>query len=914
MASEPPKKRGGYNGARSIAWSITHPAIVIVSITIVSAVILSIILSFSNYPSEHGDDIIDYTWGILLSIIATSVTTYVFMYESNRSLKDRLKYSVGISKHYESKVRNTLSHVTILTIVVVATGILLFPPFISLGHMRYMIYLYAALSGISISILFCNLAVMYSIIQSGKIISVMAVSGSSGIESKFKDMDPEYKDDSYFRMVAHAERFSKLWTGDGISVNDYLKVMSPLTTMVETIQENIQSSSEDSDEDPLLSGRGAICTRIMSSNFVDDSLGQKFISCKGLDMNGEDALASIERSIRHSSEPGMQVCTFLSDGIKIHIESAGSDPCLEDGYNDLNLEEKLAIDVVENKSHDKKGVSIYINGEKLGPVTSLSLPSDKDNYLILLEASFQSTSGILYDIWTRDYIMIYWLISNGGPIKEKLSNDIGKSVDIYNLVKTVQYYGWNVQDLTKQGFNFPLSAIVYRKLMFQKTLRNLDLTGSYLNWMSFYGSDMTGCNFTLSEITGSDFTTSILRNTIWIETKIGEAGALFNGADLSDAVFGQVSLNDRTVLDNCKLKNSIINTPELIGTSSIGMIANNVTVDQGVFQSWVSDDSTFEGSIFHQSLITRSDGDGYRITFGSGHLNDNKIDMDCRFRLVKGSVVLIDSVETTKVLITSSDPELIRKIEPLKKLEKIGSIRVSNAVSSRGNLETDWEYRPGYEITLDVAEINEMAVLTVNLKDIGAISDGITVYFDLISDDDHNVVRGGCDFEGSQFNNTRIWNSKVDGANMRSLDIRDCSFFGSDFFNTVFDGTRFEKVDMGNSVTVCGHYVGCSFNTTKMQDADIENNDFIRCSIRDVIMLDSVVDSCRLEACEIKTLNAINCTFIDTTVKDIKCKGTMYFERCKFIGNFEELLGKENIVLNDCILNGHTVSKNLQKM
>ena len=519
--------------------------------------------------------------------------------------------------------------------------------------------------------------------------------------------------------------------------------------------------------------------------------------------------------------------------------------------------------------------------------------------------------------------MIEWLLSTEKTIttkcnskeektsyKELLSNDIKNAVAINNLIKTIQYYGWNAQELCSCDFKYPLPAIVFRKMMFQKTLRNLDLTGSYLGWMSFYGSDLTGCNFTLSEITGCDFSSSILRDTIWIETKIGEAGALMNGSDLSDAVFGHISLNNRTVLDNCKLKNSIINSPILIGTSSIGMIVNNLTADNGFFQNLLCDDSTFENSIIHQGLISRSDEYGYRISLGSGVLKENE-PIECRFRLVKGSAVLHDSKEQRKVLITSSDLELNDRIRQFKETKKLEKITVSNVVCSRTNVETDWEYRPGYEISFEITESDGAYVLTVNLKDVGKLTDGITAYFDLIPIIENGVVKDGSDFEGSQFNNTRIWNSKVDGANMRSLDVRDCSFFGSDFFNTSFDGTRFEKIDMSNSVTVRGHYVECSFNTAKIEDADIENNNFIRCSIKDVIISDSVIDSCLIQASQIKTLNAINCIFIDTTVEDTEYTGTLYFEKCKFIGNFENILNWDNVVLNDCIMNGRLVSKNL---
>jgi len=812
-----------------LCWILDHPFITILLSSVLFVIAGQGIMMVVGYPSEHGDDIIDYIWGILLSIIATSVTAYVFMYESNRSLRSRMRFSEDISEYYERRIRLMLSCISVMTIVIVISGMILFPPFVNSEHENSVRMIYEFINGFSVSVMFCNLMVMLAIIQSGKVISAMSISRWTGVPSEMGQLEEDYKTHSYLKYLDHANHISK-YSDSTMSVAEYQELVTPLSNMVTKVMED-SGNGKDMAAMPVTisSGFSTIEERLIQSQREDDSLGQHLFA-----------------------ESGCEDWRF-------------------------RLDEKKRID---------------------------------DRMISILETSPCDDKLSLYDIWTRDYLVLAWIINNK-PEKLALVNvcaDFGRHIAINNLIKTVSHYR-GIDDPEALGaLRYPYSSIVIKKMLFNKFLKDLDLTGSNLEWVSFYGSDLTGCNFTACKMTGCDLTNALLRNSVWVETEIGDKGIMMKGCDLTGAVFSSISLNDNTDIGNSRLEGSIINGPKLQGTFAISVLAYNITVNNGTFIDCPMDDSTLEGSILRECIIGRPLDQGIRISFGAGSFQ-SCYSTKARIKVVKGNTVLIDTRGPVEVVLQAEKAGLFEGLsDPKWKVE----VAVCKAFCSLLNPQSDWESRPPYDVSLQFFSDGPERILIADLskKSDGSEKNGDpTMYIDLIpsfSDDGQKKPIFGCDFEGSQFNDTRIWNSKVECANMRSIDIRNCSFFGSDFYNTSFLQTNFEKIDMANSITVRGQYVRCDFGYTKFKDADVENCDFVGCSISNVLVEDSIFDTCAFNNSEIHSITVVNCTFINNDLVGCKLGDGCYFEGCRFIKTDENSL--VGVTMVDCTVNGKPVS------
>ena len=913
--------------------ALSHPLRMIITSTIAFIAVEIGVLWSAAFPFDHGDDIIDYTWGILLSVIATSVTAYVFMYESNRSTKTKVNYSAKISSFYEKKIRTMLTCIAVLTIIIVIAGMLLFTPFINHDHAAHVGWMYAIVTGFSISIISCNLIVMLAIIQSGKVISKMALDDDAkeSVPSLMDKVTHTYSNDPYFRVLAHSESSEKGFKNGTANMNEYSRKVAPLSQMLnEIVRVHKLDDGSFSMRDALQSGIDTIRGRISSSRLVDRSIGQYY------DINGEFRLKGPEKDAKiiesaiprkndaDNDESRIRVMAFISDRIRVTVKANGVEAELKNGLNSIHggdVEFIVSYDVnLPGSADEKKEAKLIINGEEVDKNESGRRIKNITD-LSVVEATFQSGSSYLYDVWTRDYILTDWLFSDKcNDMLDSIISEMESHVSINNMVMTIMYYNDLKNELKKENLKYPYSSIAVRKMMHNKTLCNIDFTGSDLKWTSFYGSDMTSCNFTSCNLTGSDMSNAILKNTIWQETTIDDEGILLNGSDLTGATIGRVNLNENADIGGCIINGSTINNPVLTETYAISVLMNNVLINYGRFFDCLIDDSTFEKTIFHENFISTSINNGLSLRFGNIAATTLE-PLKARFRLVKEGVLLYDSGKIIPIEIISEVKDINKKLTGGEK----HSVKVSTAICSLFNIETDWEYRPAYNAELDFSDDTLTMALTRIVNDPNESRVKLFICSPKIFEDKEGDEQDsgnekkkeqqfGCDFEGSQFNDSRIWNSRVECANMRNLDMRDCSFFGSNFFNTSFDQSRFEKIDMSNSVSVRGQYLGCSFDSTKFYDADIENCDFIECNLDGAIMENSIIDGCSFPGSTIKNLTAIRCTFIIKSENEMPCFDDCYFDKCRFIVPPDvKITDNPEITMVDCIVNSKKIKNKDEK-
>ena len=912
MSDGSEKKIRGLRLIAVVNLALSHPLAVIAVSTLAFIVAELGVLYLAAFPFDHGEDIIDYTWGILLSVIATSVTAYVFMYESNRSTRTKINYSARISSFYEGKIRGMLTCIAVLTIVIVIAGMLLFTPFINHDHAVHVGWMYAIVTGFSISIIFCNLIVMLAIIQSGKVISEMALEKKGeSIPALNGGIGHTYLNDPYFRVLAHSESSEDGFKKGTVDMNDYSKKVTPLSQMLgEIVRIHKLDDGSFSIRDALSSGMDTIRNRISASRLVDRSIGQYYnrkgeLRLKDCKTDAEIIEAAIPREdSAKEDDPNVKVMAFINDGIGISVKANGVETELKNGLNRIpksDVELTISYDVnLPGSIEEGDEPRVIVNGNELKR-DEFDLYRAKIEGPSIIEATFQSRGSYLYDVWTRDYILTDWLFTEKGKrILDPVLSEMDSHVSINNMIMTIMYYGDLKGALDDIDLVYPYSSIAIRKMMHSKTLCDIDFTGSDLRWTSFYGSDMTGCNFTSCDLTGSDMSNAVLRNTIWQATDVRSEGILLNGSDLTGATFGQIKLNENADIGSCIIDGSTVNNPELTGTYAISVLMNDVLINYGRFFDCLIDDSTFNKTIFHENYISTSFNKELCLRFGNKGTK-NPESLRVRFRLVKEGILLYDSDKKMPVDIMSDTVDIVKKLAGGEKY----SAEVSTAICSLFNIETNWEYRPPYRVELELSD----GTLTMNLKRIADDQDALREKLFICSPKRFmgEEQQFGCDFEGSQFNDSRIWNSRVECANMRNVDMRDCSFFGSNFFNTSFDQSRFEKIDMSNSVSVRGQYLGCTFNSTKFYDADIENCDFIECNLDGAIMESSIIDNCTFPGSVIKNLTAIGCTFMNLTLDEGTLFDNCYFEGCRFIEPDNQFMNNNEIAMVDCIVNGKKV-------
>ncbi len=602
---------------RFICLILGHPIVTLVALTLLFFSVEALIVSFTKFPFSHGDDIVDFTWGILLSVIATSITAYIFMYETNRSLRSLNSYNSKITKSYESLVRSTLSKITSFSIIIVIGSVLLFSPLISFDHYSDMRIAYEIVSGGSISILVCNLLVLLSIIQSGEMISCMAnkeletityAKGSGGEGGKTRDTIQEKEFKNLIKEIAVTSGSMMPASGD------FLSVVPPMKRVVERI-----ASSSDRECQDIAESLGK--TLKDTEDYISEKLGK----------------LNINPVSRPNNEYGAEAIVLFTVAKYAHATLSEYADC-KNALLTVRMGAEIKVEVIEG--------TLYVNNElyNLQPITSDKKQENNiRSYKIIINSNtyihVSETPGfsVNEDRWAYEYSILKDVVNIRRS--EIISGYLNNPKE-YELLETMGQYGHVSGQRSGNDVIEDLKCTaLLKKLLMGKSLTGMDLSGMDLRGSSFYCSDLSNVVFNHCRLSYSDMSYAILARTRWIGVEADSV--LLTGSDLSGAVFGNVSLDERACLENCILSNSVLRSPKLDGTCLLGIKADNVTMIAGELIGCPFDDSTVEDVVFQECYI--------------GRPYDKKI----RIRIRMGTEKVIEKMARLKIVRMDGDREIL---------------------------------------------------------------------------------------------------------------------------------------------------------------------------------------------------------------------------------------------------------------
>ena len=871
-----------------------------------------------EYPISFSDD-------ILLAAVATSITAYIFMFETNRRLQTNHPGYVESINMFEDIVRRLITQTFMISIVLVILRTILENDLISLITLA-----------LSTMIMLSNLATTSSIILSCSIISIMSISGPKGAITKYQNLEFGYcycrpslfffVQDSIVNNQGRPLKYvdvkdTQNTTFDTIHVNsgfiDLAKAVEPDDIIIHGLLEKKMYSKGGTLEvcRALVQGRKRVEQRLIQYTMIyDDPHINRLITevCHPSNDHSRDP-AEYHRRADLISEfiPSFTIEDRNPKVDRNDVECINQLLCL----HKLTHRPELIVCHKSNSLIDLVNYTCRNDDEAV----IADIPLDviwRNNYLSIL--------CVLNDYYSKYLMMRDAKKENSGHLRIDQEKEPTEGTDPCSeslLYQIVQGY-MEISTITRMidaAHHFDdrrmrgacdsefrcLSYLYYHALMkkffFNKPLKGLDLSGVDLSNASFYGSNMEGCDFTSSGISGSDFTECNLRSCTWLNVRLSPGGALFNRADFTESVFGRVNLNSHSSMKDARFSGSVINRGRFTGVDMRGTNMESMTLGQCQFRSVMMDVMTIRNSTLDRCIFVPERPHDMELVF---------IGKDQTMECVRGMI----EIRLYGAEFNTCGNEKDRTLWS-NRLEDLYSGIVSDCICMFRDITDDSEIGTIFQITLSRKPGDpHRYVLSFDTPQDDCTNDSLDMcLLDSHRDPDHNTMIGrnakGCDIEGSKFIGTDLTNSIVSYSNMRNCLFSEGSLLGTMMSKVQLDESTFLDFELRNTITVRGRIFECSFCGTHWDRCLISETEFISSDFNKVVMRNMSIVRSEFRNCDFRetiieqsTLEDVEINIQETSDNE---SATIIFSGCHLFRVYMILPDKMTMVFRECEVDGH---------
>ncbi len=845
---------------------------------------------------------------LIIATVAITITAYIFMYQTDQKIKQNPNVNPKAIACFERDIKTILVLVVAITTIVTATTMVPFLFWEGVYSNLFRVVRDTLMSAL-IAVLLANLFAIYSIIRSSNMIVNYALSEKHGAMNEYSHLDVSvFDNDPMLHILSYDATVGNIGkerepSPSGYSLDDktenvsstYLdavRSIEPFETLVSKVLEKDAyfGFSTMSMCQAFSTGHDCIVCRLrdyLHENDIDPRLND-FIAEYLLISDGKPSSPEVYMSLKKLIER-----STLCFGDVLEADTGKTFEGVQNLYRTIHCPQP-------EPSSD--GIHTYDTSETIS--CPFSERAQDATHLELMER-----------VWALDYIMVDYLIisylldkDGDGPLKG-FFEFFKRSLATSSFLKTAIYFdeqtlGNDLERMPLLKYNFFQSLL--KKLMFDKSLGGLDLSGTNLSNTSFFGSDLTGCDFSYSKLSGSDFTNSNLSDCKWIGVDIEPAGCIFKFAEFTNSVFGSLFIDHRssfldTVFENSSIYQATFDLTEMRECHLI-----NMNMGQCLMKSTMMDTSFIKETLIDKSFFTWHDDGMIVISITCPHEDSPMEPADSlRISHKRNGVETVKYVANVKCQISKYilekeciyvefpnvpftdvvfDPELL-----------CGSYALYAEIVS-GQLRLVYEDSP------ENADDNEEYCVDVSREDGGCI---------------------GCDLEGTKFEKSNITNSRFIGCNLRNNIFFDVGFMGSFFYETWFTESFFERADLGNTITVPGGYIKCNFNDCSFKNSIIANDIFQNCSFNGCKFEDTTISGVTLDSSSLSEAIFINCDIKEVRVKrlrhlpkskkslDIGSDGavcSIVLKDCRIMGSsFEDSEGYR-ITMQNCTIDGDEIS------
>ena len=919
-----------------LVFSLTKSIWIIFLGSLALSIIIFLWLTSNIQSTNHLDNISE---DILMAAIATSITVYIFMFETNRRLQARHPNHIEAISTFETAVKRLIVQTLGISILFIITDVLI--P--SNGGILSSIYLDSLLFPTSIMMMGSNLAATSSIILSRSVISYMSMNGPKGAKSKYLELEfgycyhrptlfflvqdsivnnqgrsPKYRDtlnakNTFFDTIHVVSRFKEL-----------TKAVEPDDTIIRRLMDKKMYSERDTLQvcRALVQGRKRVEQRLVQYTmmFDDPQINQVITdTCHPSEdhsRNPEDYLKRID--IISTILPSFSIEGLDPKVDKSDIECIGQ---LLELHKFTHRPELIILRDSPKAMGNEHYVDFDLSEERI--IREVSLKRIwRNNYLAILY--------ILYDYYARYLEMRDNKRRSSGRIvkdREMESFEGNRPCSDSILFQLVEGYldisaiagmidsahHFNTRRMREtctsefRCLSYMFYHTLLKKFFFNKPLSNLDLSGVDLSNASFYGSNMEKCDFTSSIISGSDFTECNLRNCTWINVRTNPGGVLFTSADFTGSVFGRINIDHHSDLCDAIFAQSVMDRSRFKEVDMRGITMDSMSLSHCQFRGAMMDVSTFKNTTLD------------RCTF----VPERPLDMEMMFEDGDSTIEYIEGrieIRLNGAMFNGFGNDNDRTLWS-NRMDDLYSGIISDCRCLFRNLAEDTEDRCYYLITLS-RTLKEQYEYTLSLdrvyiKDMEEAryqkyqkSSGLALLdIHILDHPKKERVVKGCDMEGSKFIGSDLTNSLISSSNMRNCLFSDGSLLGTTMSKVILDESTFIRYEIRNTITVRGRFFHCSFNSThwdtcQISETEFWSSDFKMISMRKMSILNSEFRDCPLGGAMISD-STIEDTIINISNPSDDETNMASFEECQLIRVRLILPKKMTVVFRNCMVDGY---------
>ena len=891
---------------------------------------IGITLSLNTKAESFSDlirfsDLINFSDDVLLAAVATSITAYIFMFETNRRLQTNHPGYIESINMFEDIVRRLITQTFMISIILVILRALLENDLISLITLA-----------LSTMMMLSNLATTSSIILSRSIISIMSISGPKGAVSRYHNLEFGYCyhrpslfffiQDSIVNNQGRPLKYVDVkdrqnTTFDTIHVNtgfiDLAKAVEPDDIIIHGLLEKKMYSKGGTLEvcRALVQGRKRVEQRLIQYTMIYDNLHINHLITE-----------VCHPSNNHSKDPAEYrrradlilefIPSFTIEDRNPKVDNDDVDCINQLLYlHKLTHRPELIIHHESNSLIDLVHYTCVNDGEAV----IADIPLDviwRNNYLTIL--------CILNDYYSKYLMMKNAKKENSSHLRIDQEMEPTEGADPCSeslLYRIVQSY-MEISTITRMidaAHHFDdrrmkgacdsefrcLSYLYYHALMkkffFNKPLKDLDLSGVDLSNASFYGSNMEGCDFTSSRISGSDFTECNLRSCTWLNVRLSPGGALFNRTDFTGSIFGRINMDSHSSMKDARFSGSVINRGRFTGMDMRGTNMDSMTLGQCQFRSVMMDVMTIRNSTLDRCIFVPERPLDIELVF----IGENT-KMEC----VRGMIEIRLYGAEFNTYGNEKDRTLWSN-----RLEDLYSGIISDCICMFRDITDDSEMGTIFQITLSRKLGNpHRYVLSFDTPQDDCPNESSDICFldshiDPYRDTTDNYNTKGCDIEGSKIIGTDLTNSIISNSNMRNCLFSKGGLLGTMMSKVQLDESTFLDFELRNTITVRGRFFDCSFRGTHWDRCLISETEFISSAFDRMVMRNMSIINSEFENCDFREVIIEDSTLEDVEIDIQKLsKGDhslISFSKCYLVRTYITLPDEIKVIFRECEVGGY---------
>lgn len=447
----------------------------------------------------------------------------------------------------------------------------------------------------------------------------------------------------------------------------------------------------------------------------------------------------------------------------------------------------------------------------------------------------------------------------------------------YELSKKMS--GLELSDLALNGYDFSyglMNGTILKNSMLMDTL----FYNTSMNGIDLGRCDLTGSTFSRCSAVASYFGDAVLSNILIEETPLEESifdraaitgsvfpnlnmkGCAFSGAAIVNSAFDNVRLTNSSFFDSkvisSRLKNCLMNDSKLVSISVSESMIDNCDLSG----SNAGNSSISASSIVDSRLI--------RTNLSQSNLTSNLI-LNCDFSISQCQFI---NFTGSQILAATFNSASLNKsnfthvyIGPYKlNLKSSWPVRDSEIYDEYNNVQQklktiELEHTGDGNVKLKDLTKRTMNLQTEVIARISSFSNALAEKC-IFSDSELFQCRmHGALLNGSSFTNTKLLNSCFQNASLTNTMFTDVLIHGCSFTNASFDGALIANTKVKNTIMHNASFAKCNFTQCTIADSDMDNTSFdgstiINCSFINVenigkTIFNSTISNLNLQECTV---------------------------------------------------------------